>query len=111
MPPPLLTAHDATDHVHLVVGSNPLANARCLKSLEVGAKPILLAPDDGRIFYGLQQKIDEGLVRWLKREAADDDLRNLGRDEVDNVVDAVFVTLAKTHPLSNYQIAIEKSHH
>ena len=44
--------------------------------------------------YGLQQKIDDGLVEWIKKETVSrEDLVGLGREEVDGVVDAVFVTL------------------
>ena len=100
MPAPLLTAHDATGHVHIIVGSNPLASARCTKSLEVGAKPIVLAPPKSWVHYGLQRKVDEGLVKLIEKEADDDDVRTLGREEVDRVVDAVFVTLGKDHVTS-----------
>ena len=89
---PFLTAHDATGHVHLIVGSNPLANARCSKSLEVGAKPIVLAKDDSYMHYALSKKTEEGKVQWIKRKFQDEDLKSLGREEVDYVVDAVFVT-------------------
>ena len=100
MTPPLLTAHDAIGHVHLIVGSNPLANARCTRSLEVGAKPVVLVSESSWTHYGLQKKIDEGLVRCLKKDFAEHDLRGLGREEVDQIVDAVFVTLSKEHPTS-----------
>ncbi|KAL1586137.1 hypothetical protein WHR41_04818 [Cladosporium halotolerans] len=92
MTPALLTAVDSTSHVHLIVGSNPLAGARCSKSLEVGAKPIVIAPDDGNLHYGLAKRIEENKVQWIKREFQEDDLKTLGREEVDGFVDAVFVT-------------------
>ena len=100
MSPPLLTSHDAAGHIHLIVGSSSLASSRCSKSIEVGAKPIVLAPEGSWIHYGLQKKVDEGRVQLVRREVSEADLRNLGRDEVDNVVDAVFVTLGKDHPTS-----------
>lgn len=93
MPAPLLTAHDASGHVHLIIGSNPLASARCAKSIEVGAKPKIVAPPDAEIHYALMKRIEEGAVEWVKKGFEDDMLTTLGRDEVDNVVDAVFVTL------------------
>ena len=43
--PGLLTSFDCSGQVHLIVGSNPLARARCAKSLEVGAKVKFIAPD------------------------------------------------------------------
>ena len=100
MAPALLTAVDSTSHIHLIVGSNSLAGARCTRSIEVGAKPLLVAPADATLHYGLAKRIDEGEVEWLKRDFRDDDLTSLGRDEVDHVVDAVFVTLGGKHPLS-----------
>ena len=92
MAPALLTAVDATSHIHLIVGSNPLAGARCTRSIEVGAKPILLAPEDATLHYGLAKRIEAGEVQWLKRSFREEDLTTLGRTEVDGVVDAVFVT-------------------
>ena len=97
MAPALLTAVDATSHIHLIVGSNPLAGARCARSIEVGAKPILLAPEDSTLHYGLVKRIEAGEVKWLKRSFKDDDLTTLGREEVDSVVDAVFVTTGGKH--------------
>lgn len=102
MAPALLTAVDSISHIHLIVGSNPLAGARCTRSIEVGAKPLLVAPEDATLHYGLTKRIDEGEVEWLKRGFRDEDLTSLGRDEVDHVVDAVFVTLGGKHPLSTY---------
>ena len=90
--PPLLTALDSAGHVHLIVGSNPLASARCSKSIEVGAKPKVIAPADADFHYVLSKRIDDGEVAWIKKSFEDTDLSSLGRDEVDNVVDAVFVT-------------------
>ena len=95
-----LTAHDATGHVHLIIGSNPLANARCSKSLEVRAKPVVLAKDDSHMHFALCKKIEEGKVQWIKREFKDEDLKTLGRKEVDRVVDAVFVTSGANSPTS-----------
>ena len=90
--PALLTAVDASSHIHLIVGSNPLAAARCKRSIEVGAKPILVAPGDATIHYRLVEHIEAGQVTWIKRNFQIEDVTTLGRDEVDGVVDAVFVT-------------------
>jgi hypothetical protein len=97
MAPALLTAVDSASHVHLIVGSNPLAGARCTRSIEVGANPILIAPEDATLHYGLVKRIEEGEVKWLKRSFQEDDLTTLGRTEVDGVVDAVFVTAGGKH--------------
>jgi len=101
MAPALLTAVDSTNHVHLVIGSNPLAGARCARSLEVGATVKLLSPDGEDLHYGLQKRVESGEVEWMKRAFRDDDLTSLGRDEVDHVVDAVFITLGSKNLLSN----------
>jgi uroporphyrin-III C-methyltransferase len=93
MAPSLLTGVDSTNHIHLIVGSNPLAGARCTKSLEVGAKPIVVAPEDATVHYSLMKRIEEGEVQWLKQEFDEEHLTTLGRAEVDGVVDAVFVTV------------------
>jgi hypothetical protein len=92
MAPALLTAVDATAHIHLIVGSNPLAAARCSRAIEVGAQPVLIAPEDSTLHYALVKRIDAGEVKWLQRSFQEADLTTLGRPEVDGVVDAVFVT-------------------
>ncbi|KAE8443615.1 hypothetical protein EG329_001548 [Mollisiaceae sp. DMI_Dod_QoI] len=98
----LLTSIDSTSHIHLVVGSNPLAAARCAKSLEVGAKPLLIAPETAELHYALQKRIDNGEVKWLKKSFEDEDVLQLGREEINHVVDAVFVTLGPRDPLSTH---------
>lgn len=107
MAPALLTAVDSTSHVHLIVGSNPLAGARCTRSLEVGAKVILVAPENVDLHSGLMKRIDEAEVVWLKRDFRDEDLTTFGRDEVDNIVDAVFVTLGARHSSSMESITMD----
>jgi uroporphyrin-III C-methyltransferase len=98
--PALLTAVNSTSHVHLVVGCNPLAGSRLAKSLEVGAKPILISPDNGNIHYGITKRIEENGLQWITRDFQDEDLERLGRDAVCHIVDAVFVTLGAKNPLS-----------
>lgn len=92
MAPPLLTALDSVGHIHLIVGSNPLASARCSKSIEVGATPKVIAPADAVVHYVLAKRIEDGEVEWIQNNFEDAHLSTLGRSEVDNVVDAVFVT-------------------
>ncbi len=95
----LLTAVNASSHIHLIIGSNPLAAARCAKSIDVGAKPIVIAPDTADVHYGLQKRIDSGQVTWLKKSFEEDDLSSLGREEIGGFVDAVFVTTGPRDPL------------
>ncbi|KAI2466498.1 uroporphyrin-III C-methyltransferase [Annulohypoxylon bovei var. microspora] len=96
----MLTATDARSHIHLIVGSNPLASARCGQSLSAGASPILLVPETAELHYALQKRIDDGEVKWLKEAFRDEHLFTLGREEIDHVVDAVFVTSGPREPLS-----------
>ncbi len=105
MAPPLLTALDSTGHVHLILGSNPLASARCSKSIEVGAKPKVIAPADAEIHYVLAKRIEDGEVEWIKKSFEDADLSELGREEVNNFVDAVFVTVNGKNAFSMRDLA------
>ena len=88
----LLTSQNSTGHVHLIIGANSLASARCAKSIEVGAKAKVIAPADAEIHFALRKKIDDGCVAWVQKGFEDADLSTLGREEVEYVVDAVFVT-------------------
>lgn len=106
MLPPLLTALDSEGHIHLVIGSNPLASARCAKSIEVGAKPVVIAPADADVHYMLAKQIQDGDVKWEKKNFEDADISRFGRDEVDNVVDAVFVTSGRKSTLSPYNSSL-----
>ncbi|KAL2816873.1 tetrapyrrole methylase [Aspergillus granulosus] len=99
---PLLAALDTDSQVHLIVGSNPLAAARCAKSVESGAKPIIIAPDADSVQYTLAAYIEQGSAQWIRRDFQDSDLTSLGREEVDQVVDMVFVTLGGHSPLSSH---------
>ena len=105
MPSPLLTALDSEGHIHLVIGSNPLASARCAKSIEVGAKPVVIASADADVHYVLAKRIENGDVKWEKKSFEDADISTLGRDEVDNVVDAVYVTSGGKSTSSEHYIS------
>ncbi|KAK4178288.1 tetrapyrrole methylase [Triangularia setosa] len=96
----LLTAQHSTGHTHLIIGSNPLAASRTTQSLSSGAKPVLISstPSDD-LHYTLTQYINSGQLTHLPRPFETNDLFTLGRDEVDNVVDAVFITLSPKDPL------------
>lgn len=98
----LLAALNCEGSVHLVVGTNPLAAARCGQSLGAGATPVIVAPDAADLHYALQKRIESGEVKWVKKPFEDDDLFALGRDEVGNVVDAVFVTTGPRDPQSEF---------
>lgn len=89
----LLTSQNSTGHVHLIIGANSLANARCAKSIEVGATAKVIAPADAEINFGIQKKVDDGCVELVQKGFEEADLSTLGREEADYVVDAVFVTV------------------
>ncbi|KAL4863764.1 hypothetical protein BDV12DRAFT_201768 [Aspergillus spectabilis] len=97
---PLLASINADSQVHLIVGANPLAAARCAKSVQAGAKPVVISPDSESLQFTLAAHIENGSAKWVQREFQDDDLTSLGREEVDHVVDMVFVTLGGNHPLN-----------
>ncbi|KZZ97687.1 Uroporphyrin-III C-methyltransferase [Moelleriella libera RCEF 2490] len=96
----LLVGIHARANVHLIIGTNPLASARCTQSLAAGALPVLIAPSTADLHYNLQSKITDGLVTWKQTVFEDEHLFTLGRPEVDSVVDAVFVTSGPRDPLS-----------
>lgn len=101
MAPALLIAQDCVGQVHLIIGSGPLAASRCAKSLEVGARPIIIAATDSDVHYNIAKHIDSGNAVLLQRRFEDNDLHFLGREEVDHVVDAVFITVGAIDPLSS----------
>ncbi|KOS20837.1 Uroporphyrinogen-III C-methyltransferase [Escovopsis weberi] len=88
----MLAGLNCAGNVHLILGSNPLAAARCTQSLKAGALPIIVTPETNVLHYSLQAQIDNGSVRWERKRFVDDDLFRLGRREVGGVADAVFVT-------------------
>ena len=98
----MLTATDARSHVHLVIGTNPLAAARCGQSLAAGASPVLLAPADAELHYALQRRVDNGEVKRITKMFEDQDLFTLGREDVGRVVDAVFVTSGPREPTGRF---------
>ncbi|KAI5867557.1 uroporphyrin-III C-methyltransferase [Durotheca rogersii] len=106
----LLTATDARAHVHLVIGSNPLAAARCTQSLSAGASPVLVAPGEAELHYALRKRVDDGEVKWLREPFRDEHLFALGREEIGHVVDAVFVTSGPREPLSIHISTLCKRH-
>lgn len=99
----MLTAIDARSHVHLVIGSNPLAAARCGQSIASGSRPVLVAPETAELHYALQKRVDDGEVHWVKKKFEDSDLFSLGRPEIEGIVDAVFVTSGPRDPQSTLQ--------
>lgn len=101
---PMLVAINAASQVHLILGTNSLAAARCTKSLQSGAQPIIVASDSSEIHFSLKDRIEQGAVKWVRRDFQNEDLKTLGREDVDHVVDMVFITLDSENPLSMLSI-------
>ncbi|KAJ6151504.1 hypothetical protein N7470_007101 [Penicillium chermesinum] len=99
---PLMLAWDAQSQIHLIIGANSLAAARCAKSLEVGARPIIIATETADLHFSLAEHISTGAAHLISRDFEDSDLTSLGREEVDGVVDMVFITLGGQHALSRH---------
>lgn len=97
--PALLTAHDCSGHVHLIVGSGPLAASRCTRSLQVGASPVVVTSSDD-VHFTLAQLVEGGAVKLIKTGFNEEHLYTLGREEIEGFVDAVFVTTPASDPLS-----------
>lgn len=106
----LLAGINARDNIHLILGTNPLAAARCTQSLAAGAHPILIAPAASELHYGLQAKLDDGSVKWEQKSFEDGDLFRLGRAEVDGVVDAVFITSSSSSSSSSSTTTVSNTH-
>ncbi|KAL7800042.1 tetrapyrrole methylase [Trichoderma ceciliae] len=98
----MLAGLNCAGNIHLVVGTNPLAAARCAQSLGAGAHPILIAPETAELHYGLRSRIDDGSVKWVREAFEDEHLFQLGREEVGRVVDAVFVTSGSREELGSH---------
>lgn len=71
-----------------------MAALRINSILAAGAKAILIQDTDVEKFpLHLQDQINENKIEWLKESYKQDHLLTLGRADVDNVVDRVFVSL------------------
>lgn len=71
------------DHVHLVVGDDPLAANRARRSIQEGAREVVL--------FGQREGL-EARVKVVAEAFTVEDLCRYGRREVEGVADAVFVT-------------------
>ncbi|ODQ63360.1 uroporphyrin-III C-methyltransferase [Nadsonia fulvescens var. elongata DSM 6958] len=86
--PGLLTSQNITNKVSLIIGTSPLTRIRALKLLDLGAKPIII---------GSTSHIASGKIQHIDRPFELEDLTQLGRSEVNKVVDNVFVTLSVSY--------------
>lgn len=95
MPVPLLTSVDCTHQVHLIIGDNGIAAKRVARSLEAGASGILISPVEiNELQFDLRAFVEKDRIKYVQRDFREEDLRMFGREEVEGVVDMVFVTLS-----------------
>ncbi|UKZ71901.1 uncharacterized protein TrAtP1_012845 [Trichoderma atroviride] len=105
----MLAGLNCANNVHLIIGTNPLAAARCSQSLGAGAHPVLIAPETAELHYSLQRRVDDGSVKWVRAAFRDEHLFELGREEVGRVVDAVFVTSGSREGLGSHVASLCKA--
>lgn len=105
---PLLASVDCTRHVHLIIGDNGIAAKRATRSLEAGATCTLVSPTKvEELPFDLRALVEKESIRHVQREFEETDLTSLGREDVDRVVDMVFVTLSpldKTGTISEARV-------
>lgn len=95
--------------IHIVYGgTSNVAALRINSILATGANPILIQDTDLDKFpHNLQDHINEGKVKWIKETYNREQLSTLGRDEVDTIVDRVFVSLDSSDIDLKTQISID----
>lgn len=92
---PLLTSVDCVGQVHLVIGDDGIAAKRATRILEADATCILLSPSNIEdLHFDLKSLIERDQIIHVQRDFRENDLKSLGRTEVDGIVDMVFVTLS-----------------
>lgn len=103
----LLASLNCTNEVHLVVGGNSnIAALRINSILASGAIPILVQKTTIETLpMSLQDLIAGKKVKWVESDFQSEFLTTLGRDDVDKVVDKVFVTLSLDQKDSKREIS------
>ncbi|ODV79740.1 methionine metabolism [Suhomyces tanzawaensis NRRL Y-17324] len=99
--PNLLASFNCNGESHLIVGVSNAASLRITSILEAGAHPILFTDNSHTDSYpaSIRTKIEEGVLQAVHvpgpMEIGDIStaLRTRGRDEVDHIIDKVFVSL------------------
>ncbi|OLL24434.1 putative uroporphyrinogen-III C-methyltransferase [Neolecta irregularis DAH-3] len=90
--PSLLISRPSVGHHHLIVGPNNLAISRCMKSIEVGALPILISPFT-------PENMIAG-VKFIQKDFEECDLVTWGTEKNSGYVDLVFFTGDHTSQLA-----------
>lgn len=103
----LLASLSCANEQHAIIGGTaPIAAIRAKAIVSAGAFPILIESSD-ELPKTLQGLIEEGKVKHVKEEYSKELLLSLGRAEVDNVVDKVFVTLSQAKQSLKEQISAD----
>ena len=81
----------------LLVGYSNVTNLRINSIIESNAYPILLIPEEFDLPSSVKQQASNGKLQVINDSDYASNieyyLRNIGRNEVDNIIDRVFVTL------------------
>lgn len=103
----LLASLSCANEQHAIIGGTaPIAAIRAKAIISAGAFPILIESSD-ELPKTLQGLVEEGKVKHVKDAYSKELLSTLGRVEVDNVVDKVFVTLSQTEQSLKEQISAD----
>lgn len=91
--PPLLTANAIAGSTVLIAGYSHLTAPRIAVLKKHGANIISVFPErESEDSEVLSRRFEEEGVRWIRREVTREDLVELGREETERVVEAVYVT-------------------
>ncbi|KAF5095966.1 hypothetical protein D0Z03_001709 [Geotrichum reessii] len=93
--PGLLTSQSLKGLHYLVIGWSNLTPSRVTTLVEHGVDRVIVAGVNGVTATDAERATAAGASQVLDRPFKIEDLNTLGRDEVDNVIDGVFVTLPK----------------
>ncbi|CAI5756764.1 unnamed protein product [Candida verbasci] len=95
--PNLLASLVSIDEVHLLIGYSSVTNLRISSIIESGARPIIIIDKNTNISPILNQYKEENKLQVIVENDIEFNyhkyLTSLGRDEVDFIIDRVFVTL------------------
>jgi len=93
----LLVSLNSNGEVHGVIGDSPVAFLRVATIIESGAKAIIWATSDELFPPSIKQHIDDGNVQFIRSDYEFENLTagvsSYGRDDVDGVIDRLFVCL------------------
>lgn len=103
----LLTRHNIANHRYIIFGSSGLTLNRAQTLIEFHAIPIIITPNTKDLSDLAIEKLTElknqnKLVWYTDREFRLTDLETLGREDVEGVVDGIFLTIPVTPENKKY---------